>query len=100
MKSEEWKTLLLILNTYPLILNFIRQRIHLHLLKHGGEPVGSCGRKVVAQTYLFDEIEIGRENVFRCLVVEHAQEQGDNTFNDECIAFRLEMNKAVDEVCL
>ena len=62
------------------------QGIHAHLLHHRHEAVAAGGGEVLLQSYLVDEVEVGIENLLRCGIAQHTDEQRDDAFHDERIA--------------
>lgn len=60
-------------------LGFESQGVETHLLDHGGQPVGPCGRKVGAQADGVDEVELRIEYFAGRASVEHADQQRDDS---------------------
>ena len=76
------------------------QGIHLHLLEHGQQTIGTCWGEMFPQTNLLNEIKVGIKYILRRLVVEHTKQQGHNALNYQCIALGLELHLAIHQVCL
>ena len=68
------------------------QRINAHLLDHCYKSIGAGGRKMLLQTYLFDEIEVGVEYLLRGVIAEYADEQGHDALDDQGVALSAEVD--------
>lgn len=71
------------------------QRIHLDALDHGEQTVGTGGREVFGEADFANEIKIGIKNFFGRKAVDDAEEEADDTFNDEGVAFCTERECAI-----
>ena len=83
-----------------LLLRLVGQRIHPHLLHHGEQAVATGRRKVILQADAVDEVEVGTKYLVGCVAGEDFDEQGDDAFHNQGVAFRLEDEFAIPFVGL
>ena len=81
-------------------LRFERQGIHAHLFYHGQQSVASGRRKMILQSYTFNEVEVVLQYFVGSMSRNDFNQQGDDAFHDERIALGLELYLAVHDVGL
>ena len=68
--------------------------VHFHLLDHGDESVAARWRKVFAETYIIDEMQVGIEYLVGSVSVENTNKQRNDAFDNNRIAVGREMHTA------
>ena len=82
-------------NVFSLVFIRIHNGVGLYSLHHGEQTIGPCGREMVAEAYLFDEVEVGIEYFAGCMVAEDMDEEGNDALHDESVAVGGEDEMAV-----
>ena len=70
---------------HPLLLRLECKRIQAHLLKHREKPIGTCGRQMLAQSDIVDEMKIGVKDIIGSLVIKHLDKKRYYAFHYYCV---------------
>ena len=77
-------------DSYQFLFITVLQRHSLDGVDHRDQSVGSGRREILLKTYLVDESEIVRGDLFRCADRIEIDQKGDNAFRDDSVAVGLE----------